>query len=90
MKTATLPPIRIEPEFRHEIEQALDEGESMAALVEKAVRTEVDRRREQAEFLRRGLAAIKRTGEARDGVPAEAVIAKLEAKLAAARKLRQT
>lgn len=90
MKTATIPPIRIEPAFRHEIEEALEAGETMAALVEKAVRTEVDRRREDAEFVRRGLAAIKRTHEAGDGVPADAVIAKLEAKLAAARRTRGT
>lgn len=68
--------------------QALEEGETMAALVEKAVRGDVARRREHAEFVRRGLAAIKRTVEARDRIPADAVIAKLRAKVAQARKKR--
>ncbi len=60
----------------------------MAALVEKAVRGEVARRREHAEFVRRGLAAIKPTVEAGDGIPADAVIAKLRARVAQARKKR--
>ena len=89
MKTATIPPVRIAPQLREELEQALEEGETLAALVESAVRHEVHRRREQAEFVRRGLAAIERSRQAGDGIPAEAVIAKLEAKLAAARKTRR-
>jgi Arc/MetJ-type ribon-helix-helix transcriptional regulator len=86
MKTATIPPIRIEPSFREEIEQSLDSGETMAALVENAVRTEVSRRREQSEFVRRGLAAIARSEADGDWISAETVIAKLEAKVVAARE----
>jgi len=52
-------------------------------------RTGLVRRKEQAEFVRRGLAAIQRTQAAGDGVLADAVIARLEAKLAAARKARR-
>jgi hypothetical protein len=90
MKTATIPPVRIEPQFREEIERSLVEGETMAGLVETAVRAEVTRRREQSEFIRRGLAAIARTVSANDGIPADAVLAKLEAKLASARKARRS
>jgi hypothetical protein len=86
MKTTTIPPVRIEPQFREEIEQALEDGETLAALVEKAVRSEVVRRREHAEFVRRGLAAIKRSTEAGDGIPAATVISKLRARVALARK----
>ena len=89
MKTAAIPPVPIEPQFRDDIEQSLVEVETMAGLVETAVRAEVTRRREQSEFIRRGLAAIARTVSANDGIPANAVIAKLEAKLAAARKARR-
>lgn len=67
---------------------ALKEGETMAALVEKAVRGEVTRRREHAEFVRRGLAAIKRTMETGVGAPADAVIRKLRARVPEARKKR--
>lgn len=85
MKTATIPPVRIDPSFRQEIEQSLEGGESLASLVETAVRNEVVRRRVQSEFVRRGIAAIQRSAAAGDGIPAQAVIAKLEMKLAAAR-----
>jgi Arc/MetJ-type ribon-helix-helix transcriptional regulator len=57
----------------------------MAALVENAVRTEVVRRRDQSEFVRRGLAAVARSEADGDWISAEHVIAKLEAKVAAAR-----
>ncbi|MGQ0709404.1 MAG: YlcI/YnfO family protein [Rhodoferax sp.] len=86
MKTATLPPIRIDPAFRQEIEESLAKDETMAALVESAVRTELARRRNQSEFVRRGLAAIARSEADGDWVPAETVIAKLEAKVAAAKE----
>ncbi len=86
MKTATIPPIRIEPSFREDIEQSLESGETMAALVETAVRTEVTRRRLQSEFVRRGLAAIARSEADGDWIPVESVLAKLDAKVAAARE----
>lgn len=89
MKTAAIPPVQIEPQFRDDIEQSLVEVETMAGLVETAVRAEVTRRREQSEFIRRGLAAIARTVSANDGIPAGAVLARLEAKLAAARTARR-
>jgi hypothetical protein len=87
MKTATIPSVRIAPSFRQEMEQSLEGGESLASLVETAVRNEVRRRRAHSEFVRRGMAAIQRTAAAGDGIPAQAVIAKLESKLAAARSL---
>jgi hypothetical protein len=90
MKTATIPPIRIEATFREEIEQSLDSGETMAALVKNAVRTEVSRRRAQSEFVRRGLAAIARSEADGDWIAADTVIAKLEAKVAAAREHQKT
>lgn len=86
MKTASIPPIRIESTFRQEIEMSLGDGETMASLVENAVRTEVTRRRDQSEFVRRGLAAIARSEADGDWIPAEVVIAKLEAKVGAARE----
>ena len=89
MKTATIPPVRIDPSFRKDIEQSLEGGESLASLVETAVRNEVTGRRVHSEFVRRGMAAINRTVDAGDGIPAEIVIAKLEAKLANARSAKQ-
>nr|WP_220479188.1 YlcI/YnfO family protein [Lysobacter spongiae] len=65
VKTATLPPLRVSPELRQAAEAALREGESLSSLMEQSLRDEVNRRRMQAEFIARGLAArdeSKRTG----------------------------
>ncbi|MEY2249588.1 MULTISPECIES: YlcI/YnfO family protein [Comamonas] len=86
MKTATIPPVRVEPSFRQEMERSLETNESLASLVETAVRNEVKRRQVQSEFMRRGLASIQSTVAAGSGIPADSVIAKLEAKLAAAKQ----
>ena len=88
MKTATLPPIRVAPDFRLELEGVLEQGESLSQFVENAVRTTVARRKTQAEFVRRGIAAIEATQREGSGIPADLVIAKLEAKLAAARQAK--
>ena len=82
MKTATLPPIRVAPEFRLELEGVLEQGESLSQFVEDAVRSTVAKRKNQAEFIRRGIAAIEATQRDGSGIPANVVIAKLEAKLA--------
>jgi hypothetical protein len=39
MKTATLPPVRVAPDFRREIEGVLVEGETLSQFVESAVRS---------------------------------------------------
>lgn len=65
MKTATLPPLRVSPEFRAAAESVLREGESLSAFVEESVRRQIAYRRNQQEFIARGLAAweeARRTG----------------------------
>lgn len=86
MKTATLPPIRVAPEFRIEVEGVLEQGETLSEFVENAVRQTVLKRKHQAEFLRRGITAIEETKRTGGGIAAEVVVAELEAKLAAARR----
>lgn len=85
MKTATIPPIRVAPAFRLELEGVLEQGETLSEFVENAVRETVQERKNQAEFVRWGIAAIEDTKRAGAGVATEVVIAKLEAKLAVAR-----
>lgn len=85
MKTSTIPSVRVEPEFRAEVESVLAEGESLTAFVEASVRASVERRRVQAEFIARGLRSrdeAKRTGEY---VEADDVVASLQRRLDAAR-----
>jgi hypothetical protein len=86
MKTATIPPIRVAPAFRGEIESVLEQGESLSQFVENAVRQIVLKRRNQTEFVRRGMAAIEETQRLGNGIAADDVLAQLDAKLAAARK----
>ncbi len=65
MKTATMPSLRVEPEFRDRAESVLKDGETLSAFMEEAVRKQVEIRKSQAEFIARGLAArdeSKRTG----------------------------
>ncbi|MFT3663714.1 YlcI/YnfO family protein [Piscinibacter sp.] len=86
MKTATIPSVRVEPEFRAEVEAVLGEGETLSEFVEASVRAGVERRRTQAEFIARGLRSrdeARRTGQY---VDAEVVLAKLQRKLDAARE----
>lgn len=88
MKTATLPPVRVAPDFRQELEGVLEEGETLSQFVESAVRSVVEKRKYQAEFVRRGIVAIQDTQRVGGGIPAEQVVARLEAKLTAARQAK--
>lgn len=86
MKTATIPPIRVPPEFRAEVEGVLEQRETLSEFVEKAVRQAVLVRKNQAEFVRRGITAIEATKRAGGGIDSSEVLAKLDVKLAAARQ----
>lgn len=85
MKTATIPSVRVEPDFRAEVEAALTDGETLSEFVEASVRASVERRRIQAEFVARGLRSrdeARRTGEYID---ANVVLEGLQRKLDVAR-----
>ena len=85
VKSTTIPSIRVEPDFRAEVEAVLAEGETLSQFVEASVRASVERRRMQAEFIARGLRSrdtARRTG---DYVDADDVIDGLQRKLDAAR-----
>jgi predicted transcriptional regulator len=86
MKTATIPSVRVEPEFRDEVEAVLAEGETLSQFVEAALRAGVARRRTQAEFIARGLRSRDEARHSGDYVPAEEVIVGLQRKLDTARK----
>lgn len=66
MKTAQLPPVRVEPAVRAEIESVLQEGESLSQFVEAAAVQAARRRKALQAFLDRGRASMARakaTGE---------------------------
>jgi len=58
MKTSQLPPVRVEPAVRLEIEAVLREGESLSQFVETATLQAARRRKTQDEFLARGRASL--------------------------------
>lgn len=86
MKSAALPQVRVEPEFRAQVEAVLAENETLSEFVEDAVRRAVERRHLEASFLARGQAAWEAYGRTGTAVPAEEVLAKLQGKLDARRK----
>jgi len=86
MKTASIPSVRVEPEFREELESLLGEGETLSELVEATVRASVARRRNQAEFVSRALRSLADARRTGDYVEAGAVVQKLQRKLDAARR----
>lgn len=57
MKSATIPPLRVTPDLRNELESVLTEGESLSSFVEEALRSQIARRKLRGEFIARGLAA---------------------------------
>lgn len=85
MKTATLPSIRVKPELRSEVEALLNDNESLSEFVETSVRESVRRRRNQVEFIARGIAALESAKHADDYVDADVLIDNLKRKLGAAK-----
>ena len=86
MKTSTIPSVRVEPELRAEVESLLSEGETVSEFVEASVRATVLRRRNQAEFIARGLRSLDDARRTNDCVDADVVVQTLQRKLDLARK----
>lgn len=85
MKTATIPSVRVEPEFRAQVEAVLADGETLSEFVETSVRAGVERRRIQAEFIARGLRSRDEARRTGDYVDADVALDGLQRKLDAAR-----
>jgi hypothetical protein len=81
MRSATFPPLRVEPEVRAEVEAVLREGETLSQFIEEAVVAAAAWRRVQAEFVTRGEAAIERWKREGGGHGVDAVRDDLQARL---------
>ncbi len=57
MKSATIPPLRVTPDLRHDAESVLRDGESLSSFVEESLRRQIERRKMHKEFIARGLAS---------------------------------
>ena len=89
MKTATLPSLRVEPEFRDRAESVLREGETLSAFMEEAVRKQVEIRKSQAEFIARGLASLEEAERTGVYYTTDDVLSMMQRKLDAAKAARQ-
>jgi predicted transcriptional regulator len=86
MKTATIPSLRVEPALRSAAEEVLRDGESLSGFVESAVRAQIQQRQEQDAFIARGMASRDQAETTGVYFPSGAVLKKLEARLAKAKK----
>ena len=57
MKTASLPPLRVEPALRKAVERLLTPGETLSSFLEQALRQAVEQRLADAEFAQKALAS---------------------------------
>lgn len=84
MKTATLPPLRVEPELRKTVERLLVPGETVSTFVERAVRDMVERRQADETFGERALASRERARATGSYRSAADVLGSLQAQVKAA------
>lgn len=85
IKTAVIPPLRVEPELRDAAIGVLHPGETLSAFAEESLRSSIARRQWQLEFIARGLASRDEARRTGDYVDARELHTKLRAKLAAAK-----
>jgi predicted transcriptional regulator len=85
MRTATIPSLRVDPDLRRAAEEVLQEGETLSALLESALRAKIEQRRSQHAFIAKGLAA-REQARGRDAyVGADEVVHRLQQRLAKAK-----
>ncbi len=86
MKSATIPSLRVEPDLRTAAEEVPCYGESLSGFVEYALRAQIQQRQQQVAFIARGLASRDRAKATGVYFSSAAVLKKLEARLAKAKK----
>ncbi len=86
MKTATIPPLRVTPDLRLEVESVLKEGESLSSFVEESLKRHVVQRRAQREFLARGLASREQSKSSGEYFSKDEVLGSLRGILAKAKE----
>ena len=86
MKSATIPALRVEPKLRQAVEQSLNSDETLSSFTEQALREEIKRRKNQDEFIARGLESLDKARQSGEYYSAEDVLSGLDAMLAKAEK----
>jgi len=86
MKTASLPPVRIDPKLKKEIESVLEPGETVSSYVHRCVAQATAVRRAQRAFVERALAAERRAERTGRYVSEDAAFGRLDGILERARR----
>ncbi len=81
MKTAQLPPVRVAPAVRAEIESALHEGESLSEFVEASVLQPARHRKAQQAFLARGRSSLAKARKSGEFHPLQSVLDGMQSRL---------
>ncbi len=85
MSETVKPSVLDDAEFHAAAESVLREGETVADLIDRSARAEVQYRREQAEFMARGLASLEEAERTGVWYTTEDVLSMMRAKLDAAK-----
>jgi hypothetical protein len=85
VKTAVLPPLRVERRLRHEAERLLRAGETLSSFILDAVEERVRNRAIEEDFIKRGLASGERARRSGKYAPAAMVVEGLRQRLNRAR-----
>jgi predicted transcriptional regulator len=86
MKSSAIPAVRVSPELRQAVEEALREGESLSSFVEDSVRRHVEFRQAQKAFVDRALASGANAKQTGNYVPASETLRKISERIRAAQK----
>ena len=89
-KSSTLPPLRVSPELRAEAESVLEPGETLSSFVHDAVVRTVEFRKEQQEFVARGLASAAKAPRTGRYVSSATVLKGLRRQIAQARSAKSS
>ncbi|HTH80545.1 MAG TPA: YlcI/YnfO family protein [Ramlibacter sp.] len=81
MKSTQLPPVRVAPAVRQEIEDCLEEGETLSQFIEKAAVEAARARIAEQAFLERGRASLERALRTGKLYPAADVLAEMRERL---------
>jgi predicted transcriptional regulator len=85
VKSTTIPPLRVSPELRRQAEAVLEEGETLSSFMLESLQASIARRRDQREFLARGLKSAARARRTGRYAAADDVIKRLTVRLGKAR-----
>ena len=86
MKTAILPPLRVDPRVKRSLQSVLKDGETLSAFMLEAVTQTAAVRRAQRAFVAKAEARSRKAERTDKTVPSEVVFKRLEQVLARKRK----